>query len=94
MLCSILFCYGSVITYVQYRSVLFGHVQVMRGNYEYIGADNELYRVNWYADETGYHAEAEHLPRDERFHVHVIWGKVLQINLHCTDWSGIRVAIQ
>ena len=39
-------------------------VMVMSGSYEYTGADGELYRVNWYADETGYHAEAEHLPRD------------------------------
>ena len=39
-------------------------MMVMSGSYEYTGADGELYRVNWYADETGYHAEAEHLPRD------------------------------
>ena len=52
--CSVLFCY----------SILFDPVKVMSGNYEYTGADGELYRVNWYADETGYHAEAEHLPRD------------------------------
>ena len=39
-------------------------MMVMSGSYEYTGADGELYRVNWYADETGYHAEAEHLPRE------------------------------
>ena len=38
-------------------------VMVRSGSYEYTGADGELYRVNWYADETGYHAEAL------RFHV-------------------------
>ena len=35
-------------------------------SYEYTGGDGELYRTNWYADETGYHAEAEHLPRNRR----------------------------
>ena len=44
-------------------------VMIMSGSYEYTGGDGELYRTNWYADETGYHAEAEHLPRDERRHV-------------------------
>ena len=45
------------------RTVGEADVMVMSGSYEYTGADGELYRVNWYADETGYHAEAEHLPR-------------------------------
>ena len=37
-------------------------VVVMRGSYEYIGTDNELYRVDWYADETGFHPTASHIP--------------------------------
>ena len=37
-------------------------VMVMRGSYEYIGTDNELYRVDWYADETGFHPTAKHIP--------------------------------
>ena len=45
------------------RTVGDADVMVMSGSYEYTGGDGELYRVNWYADETGYHAEAEHLPR-------------------------------
>ena len=51
------------------RTVGDADVMVMSGFYEYTGADGELYRVNWYADETGYHAEAEHLPRDGGRHV-------------------------
>merc|ERR1719444_620941 len=38
------------------------NVMVMRGSYEYIGTDNELYRVDWYADETGFHPTASHIP--------------------------------
>ena len=37
---------------------------VMRGSYQYVGADGEDYQVNWYADETGYHADAVHLPKN------------------------------
>ena len=37
-------------------------VVVMRGSYEYIGTDNELYQVTWYADETGFHPTATHIP--------------------------------
>lgn len=38
-------------------------VMVMRGSYEFIGDDGQNYQMNWYADETGYHAEASHLPK-------------------------------
>ena len=38
-------------------------VAVMRGSYSYIGADGEEYLVEWYADETGYHPTARHLPK-------------------------------
>ena len=37
-------------------------VVVMRGSYSYIGADGQEYVVDWYADETGYHPSAAHLP--------------------------------
>jgi len=46
------------------RTVGDAEVMIMSGSYEYTGGDGELYRTNWYADETGYHAEAEHLPRN------------------------------
>ena len=38
-------------------------VLVMRGSYEYTGADGLVYTVNWVADENGYRAKAEHLPK-------------------------------
>lgn len=38
-------------------------VSVMKGSYSYIGADGESYQVDWYADETGFHASAPHLPK-------------------------------
>ena len=38
-------------------------VVVMRGSYSYIGADGQEYVVDWYADETGYHPTAAHLPK-------------------------------
>lgn len=38
-------------------------VAVMRGSYEYIGADGLTYQVDWYADETGFHPTAPHLPQ-------------------------------
>lgn len=37
---------------------------VMRGSYEFIGADGIVYAVEWFADETGFHATAPHLPRN------------------------------
>merc|ERR1712123_425592 len=38
-------------------------VYVMRGSYSYPGADGLDYVVDWYADETGYHPTAPHLPK-------------------------------
>jgi len=35
----------------------------MKGSYEYIGADGEIYVVDWVADELGYRATAPHLPQ-------------------------------
>jgi hypothetical protein len=39
-------------------------VTVMTGSYEFIGADGVVYAVEWYADESGFHATAPHLPRN------------------------------
>jgi len=38
-------------------------VSVMTGSYEFTGADGVVYAVEWYADETGFHATAPHLPK-------------------------------
>lgn len=38
-------------------------VVVMRGSYSYIGPDGLSYVVDWYADETGFHPSAAHLPK-------------------------------
>merc|ERR1711976_653867 len=38
-------------------------VVVMKGSYSYVGADGQTYTVDWYADETGYHPSAPHLPK-------------------------------
>lgn len=35
----------------------------MRGSYSYIGPDLQTYVVNWFADETGFHPSAPHLPQ-------------------------------
>ncbi len=45
------------------RSVDNSDVLVMRGSYEYIGADALTYVVNWEADENGFRASAPHLPQ-------------------------------
>merc|ERR1712117_973763 len=37
-------------------------VVVMEGSYSYVGADGNTWTVDWYADETGYHPSAPHLP--------------------------------
>merc|ERR1711881_532111 len=39
-------------------------VSVMKGSYEFLGGDNIVYKVEWYADETGFHATAPHLPQN------------------------------
>ena len=39
-------------------------VMTMRGSYSYPGDDGQVYVVDWYADETGYHASAPHLPKN------------------------------
>jgi len=39
-------------------------VHVMSGSYSYIGPDGLTYQVDWYADETGYHPSAPHLPKE------------------------------
>jgi hypothetical protein len=36
---------------------------VMKGSYSYTGADGLPYTVDWYADETGFHPSAPHLPQ-------------------------------
>ena len=38
-------------------------VVVMRGSYEYVGADGLTYTVNWEADENGFRADGPHLPQ-------------------------------
>lgn len=37
--------------------------QAMRGSFSYTSPEGLPITVNWYADETGFHAEGEHLPR-------------------------------
>merc|ERR1712037_1040005 len=39
-------------------------VYVMKGEYEYPGADGQMWKVEWYADETGYHPSAPFLPKN------------------------------
>lgn len=45
------------------KSIGDDEVVVMRGSYEYIGADGLTYVVNWEADEKGFRADAPHLPK-------------------------------
>ncbi|KAE8573773.1 endocuticle structural glycoprotein SgAbd-2 isoform X1 [Halyomorpha halys] len=36
--------------------------QTARGTYSYTAPDGQVITVNWYADETGFHAEGAHIP--------------------------------
>ena len=36
---------------------------VSRGSYSYTAPDGKLYSVNWVADETGFHAFGDHIPK-------------------------------
>ena len=47
----------------QMKTVNDAQVYVMKGSYSYIGNDGQTYTVDWYADETGYHPSAPHLPK-------------------------------
>ena len=38
-------------------------VMVMKGSYSYVGTDGLPYVVDWFADETGFHPSAPHLPQ-------------------------------
>merc|ERR1712054_655840 len=38
-------------------------VVVMSGSYSYVGVDGNTWTVDWYADETGFHPSAPHLPK-------------------------------
>ena len=35
----------------------------MSGSYDYYGPDGVMYKVDWYADETGFHPTLDHLPK-------------------------------
>ena len=43
------------------RNVGVENVAVMQGKYHYTGPDNTLYKVVWYADETGFHPSGDHI---------------------------------
>ena len=45
------------------RQVDDSEVMVMRGSYSFPGDDGLIYQVDWYADETGFHPSAPHLPQ-------------------------------
>merc|ERR1712038_1707910 len=38
-------------------------VVTMKGSYSYVGVDGNTWTVDWYADETGFHPSAPHLPK-------------------------------
>ncbi|XP_040581891.1 larval cuticle protein 65Ag1 [Lepeophtheirus salmonis] len=38
-------------------------VVTMKGSYEFVGDDGQIYIVTWYADETGFHPSAPHIPQ-------------------------------
>jgi len=45
------------------RRVGEAEVVVMKGEYSYIGLDGNEWKVEWYADETGFHPSAPFLPK-------------------------------
>merc|ERR1719336_2276387 len=45
------------------RTINDNQVYVMRGSYSFVGTDGQTYKVEWYADETGYHPSAPFLPK-------------------------------
>merc|ERR1712037_586270 len=45
------------------RTVGEAEVVVMKGEYSYIGVDGNEWKVEWYADETGFHPSAPFLPK-------------------------------
>lgn len=38
----------------------------VRGSFSYVGDDNKVYKVTYYADESGFHAEGDHIPKGVR----------------------------
>ena len=48
-------------------------VVVMKGEYSYLGADGNEWKVEWYADETGFHPSAPFLPKSvEPLHPEIV----------------------
>eukprot|EP00092_Neocalanus_flemingeri_P101217 GFUD01129408.1.p1 GENE.GFUD01129408.1~~GFUD01129408.1.p1 ORF type:complete len:144 (+),score=36.47 GFUD01129408.1:36-434(+) len=45
------------------RNICDEDVSVMKGSYDYVGPDGNTYKVDWYADETGFHPTLDHLPQ-------------------------------
>ena len=45
------------------RNICDEDVSVMTGSYDYKGPDGKTYKVDWYADETGFHPTGEHFPK-------------------------------
>lgn len=45
------------------KTVCGKEVSVMSGSYDYYGPDGVMYKVDWYADETGFHPTLDHLPQ-------------------------------
>lgn len=37
--------------------------QVVKGSYEYVGSDDKVHKVNYEADDTGYHAYGDDIPQ-------------------------------
>ena len=53
----------SVMAEGELKNICDEDVSVMRGSYEYVGPDGNTYKVEWYADETGFHPTLDHLPQ-------------------------------